>query len=284
MGGEPIGIDSWIAVLAAAAGRLPALGAVEGAAGNMSLFLPDDTPGLAEYLTDRAPQVGDIDVTAAPSLPPGTLLITGTGRRLPELATSPDQVLCAIVFDADGSACLHSAASDVRPTSEVDSHLGVHAGVLAGSPRIHAVVHAQPPTLTWLSHIPAYQDENRMNRQLLRWQPETIVTLPEGIGVLPFITPGTATQGEMTAAAMVRRRLAVWAQHGVVSRSDRGPAAAVDLIDYVETVARYEHLDIAAGRPASGLSLGQLEQIARRFGVPTELLSRLPAELLPSTH
>ena len=110
----------------------------------------------------------------------------------------------------------------------------------------------------------------------------SVKVLSEGIGVLPFIIPGTPEQGETTAQAMRRHRLVVWSQHGVVARSDRGPAAAVDLIDYVETVAGYEALDIAAGRPAVGLTLAQLRQIAERFGVASELLNRLPDELLGS--
>ncbi len=276
------GIDSWIAEMASAAARLAVMGAVEGAAGNLSLFLPRDTPGLERFLTGRMAPAGDVAVASDPALPPGALVITGTGRRLPDLARDPDRVLCAVVFDQDGAARLHRAPGDVRPTSEIDSHLGVHAAALGGQPRIHAVVHAQPPKLTWLSHIPAYQDEARLNRQLLRWQPETLVMLPEGIGVLPFVTPGTPAQGELTTAAMREHRLVVWSQHGVVARSNGGPDAAVDLIDYVETAAGYEALDIAAGRLAPGLSLAQLRQIADRFGVPSDLLDRLPEGLLTS--
>lgn len=274
-----MGIDGWVAEMAVAAARLAALGTVEGAAGNMSLFLPAETPGLERLLSGRMPPV-DEALADGPALPAGALLITGTGRRLPDLDRVPDEVLCAVVFDQAGTPRLHRAPGDVRPTSEIDSHLGVHAAALAGRPRVHAVVHAQPPKLTWLSHIPAYQDEARLNRQLLRWQPETLVMLPEGIGVLPFVTPGTPAQGQMTTTAMQEHRLVVWSQHGVVARSDRGPAAAVDLIDYVETVAGYEALDIAAGRPAVGLSLVQLRQIADRFGVARGLLDRLPDEPL----
>lgn len=276
MDAGPMGVDDWIAAMAIAAGRLAALGAVEGAAGNMSVFLPLGTPGIDSLLHNRMPPAEDASIGVDLVLPDGVLLITGTGRRLPDLVRDPDSVLCAVVFEQEQPPRLHRARAGIRPTSEIDSHLGVHATSIAGTPRPHAVVHAQPPKLTWLSHIPAYQDEARMNRQLLRWQPETIVTLPEGIGVLPFLTPGTPAQGKSTARKMERHRLVVWSQHGVVARSDLGPEAAVDLIEYVETVAGYETLDIAAGRPARGLSLDQLRSIADRFGVSTALLDRLP--------
>ncbi|HAX24103.1 MAG TPA: rhamnulose-1-phosphate aldolase [Chloroflexi bacterium] len=276
----PTGIDTWIAEMASAAVRLAALRAVEGAAGNISLFLPDDTPGLDRFLSERMPRAGKADVGDSAALPPGVLLITGTGRRLPDLARDPDQALCAIAFDQEGAVWLHRAPGDVRPTSEIDSHLGIHAATLAGHARVHAVVHAQPPKLTWLSHIPAYQDQARLNRQLLRWQPETMVMLSDGICVLPFVTPGTPEQGELTARAMRQHRLVIWSQHGVVARSDRGPAGCVDLIDYVETVAEYEVIDLIAGRPATGLTLDQLRQIARRFGLSSDLLDSLPEGVL----
>ena len=45
--------------------------------------------------------------------------------------------------------------------------------------------------ITYLSHVPRYQDERYLNTHLLRWQPETIVNLPEGIGFIPFQIPGS---------------------------------------------------------------------------------------------
>ena len=39
----------------------------------------------------------------------------------------------------------------------------------------------------------------------------------------------------------------VWAKHGVLARSDRSVGHAADLVEYVETAARYEYLDLVAG-------------------------------------
>lgn len=279
---EPLAIDDWISDMTAAVSRLNALGALEAAAGNVSMFLPATTPGLEEFLTRRMPAATGTPATFGPSLPPGVLLITGTGRRLPDLARDPDRVLCAVAYATDGTATLHRAHDAIRPTSEIDSHLGIHALALDGEPRLHAVVHAQPPKITWLSHIPVYQDAPRMNRQLMRWQPETLVMLADGIGVVPFITPGTPEQGDATTAAMRTHRLIVWAQHGVVARSDGGPSAAVDLIDYAEAAATYEVLDITAGRPAHGMTVAQMRLIAGRFGVSATLLDQFPEAVLPA--
>ncbi len=274
-------LESWFRELAEAGVRLSEIGALEGTAGNMSLFLPSDTPDLMEYIRSLYAESRDIDLSSYSGLPPGVMLITGTGRRLRDIATRPGAVLCAIVIGDDGRAVLHRAPGQaVEPTSEIDSHVSINAACLAGVPAVHAIIHAQPPKLTWLSHIPAYRNHDRLNRQLLRWQPETIVTFPEGIGILPFETPGTPRQGVGTAWAMRHQHLIIWAKHGVVARSTKGPMAAADLIDYAEAVAGYEVTDMLAGRPADGLTIAELRAIATRFGVSTSLIDRLPTDRL----
>lgn len=262
-----------------AALRLAHLGALEGAAGNISTFLPADAGtdldlaalGLDERLAWEPPH--------GATLPPGLLLITGTGRRLRDVGHLPAAVLCAV--EAQGNNWwLHRAAQHtVRPTSEIDTHIGLHAALCSESPVVHSVVHAQPPSLTWLSHVAAYRDGPRLNRQLLRWQPETMVMLPEGLQIVPFITPGTPVQGRLTTEAATRSRVVIWAKHGVVAHAAGGPLAAVDLIDYVEAAARYEVCDIQGGRLADGLTLDELRSIALRFGVSADLLDRLPEDV-----
>lgn len=274
-------LDNWFREIAEAGARLSQIGALEGTAGNISLFLPAGSPELTAYVTSVYSQCREIELSGYPGLPPGVIIVTGTGRRLRDVATRPEAVLCAITIAEDGVATLHRAPGhEVEPTSEIDSHLGIHAACLSGVASVHAIIHAQPPKLTWLSHIPAYRHHDQLNRQLIRWQPETIVMLPEGIGILPFETPGTPGQGAGTAWAMRQHRLVIWAKHGVVARSSRGPLAAADLIDYAEAAAGYEVNDLLAGRPADGLTLTELRAIATRFGVSTSLLDRLPEHLL----
>lgn len=84
--------------------------------------------------------------------------------------------------------------SAIRPTdqrAQFSPRCPRRSGASRGT-NFHAVVHAQPPYITYLSHIAAYRDEERLNRHLLHWEPETIVNLPEGIGVVPFLVPGSS--------------------------------------------------------------------------------------------
>ena len=115
-----------------------------------------------------------------------TILVTGSGRRLRDLAVNPVASIGAVVIAADAvTATLWTAPGRLfeRLTSEWNSHLAVHEDTVArGGTNYHAVVHAQPPHITYLSHVPAYQDEAYFNARVMRWEPETIVQLPQGIG------------------------------------------------------------------------------------------------------
>lgn len=274
-------IEGWIQEIGRTGELLHEMGAAQGGAGSISLFLPSETTGLRGFCLARFPRSGTYRLSGDSQLPHGTLLITGTRRRLRDVQADPDSVLCAIQIEPDGSAWLHrSKKHEVEPSSEIDSHANVHAVQLSGAPRVSAVVHAQPPNLTYLTHIREYRETEVLNRQLLRWQPETIAMIPQGIPVIPFETPGTARQGQLTRDAMVRHQIVLWSQHGVIARSTRGPVAAFDLIEYAEAAARYEFMDLQAGRVAEGISLEEISDIARRFNVAAPILEQIPKKTL----
>ncbi|MER6633503.1 class II aldolase/adducin family protein [Streptomyces sp. NPDC000987] len=113
-----------------------------------------------------------------------------------------------------------------------------------------ALVHAQPPHLTYLSHIPACRTTQALNSRILRWEREAIVSLPEGVVVLGFMVPGSAGLQAATAEGLREAQVVLWSKHGVMARSDLSVAHAVDRIEYAETGARYECMDLVAGRDA----------------------------------
>ncbi len=274
-------VQEWLDEIAEAGRSLHEMDAAEGAAGNLSLFLPPDTIGLSGLLLARMSRKRAYPVASGLNLPTGAILVSGSRRRLRDLSDNLDAALCAIEVETDGSTWLHhSDEHEVEPTSEIDSHLAIHAISLGGVARVNAVVHGQPPYLTYLSHVPEYQDDDRLTRQLLRWEPELIVNFPNGFRTLDYVTPGTPELGRMTGAAMVHHQLVVWNQHGIIVRSERSLTAALDLIEYAEAAARYEVMDIQCGRCARGLTIENLRDIAARFKVKSTILDSLPEDVL----
>lgn len=251
--------------------RLSEISAAEGAAGNMSLCLEGRI-----HLNGYFPLTKRITLPQpAPSLAGRTLIVTGSGQRLRDISADPSGTLGALVIALDGvQADLYTAPTRrfERLTSELNSHLAAHDDRvrMTGAP-FHALIHAQPLHLTYLSHLPRYQDERTFNRQLMRWEAELIIFLSEGIGVLPFFLPGSDALMQATVTALRDHQLVQWGKHGVMSRSDSAIKHACDLIDYAETAARYEMLNLMTGEQGEGLSEEQIRAVALRFGVTQHL-------------
>lgn len=198
------------------------------------------------------------------------LLVTGSGRRLRQIKADPLAAVGALRIDDGGTtATLHTAPQRLfeRLTSELNSHLAVHDDhVRRLGGMFHAVVHAQPPHLTCLSHIPEYRDPATMNHRILRWEPELIVALPEGVAVLEFMVPGSDELMAADVEALRTHQIVLWGKHGVMARSDLSVTRAVDRVEY-ETGARYEDTDIVAGGRGKRLTDDELRRVAAAFSV-----------------
>jgi rhamnulose-1-phosphate aldolase len=247
--------------------RLSELGASEGAAGNISVCLRWPIELRAQF-----PLMGDIELPQpVPELAGATFLVSGSGRRLREIMDEPVASIGGILVNEGGrTGKLFTSYQRrfERITSEFNSHLAAHYDqILSSGTNFHALIHAQPPHLTYLSHVPRYQDERYLNTHLLRWQPETIVNLPEGIGFLPFRLPGSPELMEGTLESLRQHRIVIWAKHGVMARSDVSVKRAADRVEYAETAAKYEYLNLCAGEIGTGLTVDELRAICQTFQV-----------------
>jgi rhamnulose-1-phosphate aldolase len=247
--------------------RLAEIEASEGAAGNISVYLgwevePEPYFPIAEPFTLP---------TAAPELAGHVFLITGSGRRLREISRSPEANLGFLRVEAGGkTGQLFTAPNRLfqKPTSEFNSHLAVHRDQIARNDlNFHAIIHAQPLHLVYLSHIVRYQEQHYLNRHVLRWQPESIVNIPEGIGFLPFLLPGSPELMLANIKLMREHQIVLWAKHGVMVRSDTSVKKACDLIEYSETGARYEYLNLTNHGLADGLTPQEIRLICDAVGV-----------------
>jgi len=260
-------LDSLLTQIGEVGRRLSEINASEGAAGNISVCVR----GPLEFRR-RFPDREIVPLSmGVPGLAGATFLVTGSGRRLRELLDDPEGNLACLVIEPGGqTGRLYTSPRRRfgRLTSEFNSHLAIHSDLLMSSgTAFHTVVHAQPPHLTYLSHMTPYQNEGYLNRRLFRWQPETILQMPEGLGVVSFLVPGSEALVAATREAMRRHQLAVWIRHGVIARADESVTHAADLVEYAEAAARYEYLNLAAGEPAHGLSPDDIRAICRSVNV-----------------
>ncbi len=260
-------LDEMLTMMGETGCRLDKIEACEGAAGNISICVRWQIE-----LRLRFPFMSEIELPQpVPNLVGATFIVSGSGCRLREILDEPTANLACIVVNDDGRTGIMYTSHHrrfERVTSEFNSHLAVHNDRISTlQTNFHAVLHGQPIHLTYLSHIPLYQNVQYLNLHLLRWQPETIINLPEGIGFLPFQIPGSAELMTGNVDALRQHRIVIWAKHGVMARSDISIKHAADLVEYAETAAKYEYLNICAGEIGEGLSSDELLAICRKFNI-----------------
>jgi rhamnulose-1-phosphate aldolase len=260
-------LNDLLTMMGEAGKHLANIEASEGAAGNISICIRWPVEPRTRF-----PLIDEIELPLqVPELAGATFLVSGSGRRLREIIDAPTANLACIVVDEGGRTgklytSYHRRFQNM--TSEFNSHLAVHYDqILASGTNFHAVVHAQPLHLTYLSHIPRYQDPQYLNTHLLRWQPETIINLPEGLGLAGFKVPGSPELMAANVELLRKHSVVVWAKHGVMARSDISVKRAADRVEYAETAAKYEYLNLCAGEIGEGLSPEEIRAICSSFNL-----------------
>jgi rhamnulose-1-phosphate aldolase len=265
-------LDDLLSSIGTAGSRIAGMDASEASAGNISICIDGDLD-----VRRRFPLAEPFDLPlTVPALAGHTVLATGSGRRLRDIHRNPEGNIGAVVLDDTGSrATLFTAPGRLfeHLTSEFNSHLAVHADQIGRREvPFHAVAHAQPPRLTYLSHIPRYRDQHLLNSRLIRWEPESIVALPAGVAVLEFMVPGSDELMAANVAALRDHTIVLWSKHGVMARSDASATNCVDRIEYAETGAKYELMNLQHAEQGEGLTVAELRQVRDAFGVDTTLI------------
>jgi rhamnulose-1-phosphate aldolase len=260
-------LDDLLEMMGEAGRHLAEIEASEGAAGNISVCMRWHVESRTRFPVHKEIELPQ----PVPELAGVTFLVSGSGRRLREIIDEPTASIACIVVNEGGKTgklCTSHSRRFERVTSEFNSHLAVHYDQICSSgTNFHAVIHAQPVHLTYLSHVPRYQDEQYLNTHLLRWQPETIINLPEGIGFIPFRIPGSPELMAANVEALRKHRIVIWAKHGVMARSDVSVKRAADRVEYAETAAKYEYLNLSDGEIGEGLSTEEIREICKTFNV-----------------
>ncbi|MGD0485303.1 MAG: class II aldolase/adducin family protein, partial [Gemmatimonadales bacterium] len=146
--------DFWrlLASLGETAGLLWQKGWAEANAGNLSFDVTDILPASPAAGGGAAVPLG----AAYLELAGRRILVTAAGTRMRDLAREPDAG-CGILQCTGDGAGYHVAwrgdpAAPFTPTSELPSHLAIHAALRRRGAPHRAVVHTHPTELLALSH------------------------------------------------------------------------------------------------------------------------------------
>jgi len=234
--------------------------------GNVSLRLTESD--VFPYL-NRMQDGREIQLTEpVPELADQYYLVTGTGKFFRNVQIDPEDSLGLIQIAPEGcSFFVRWGYSDGgSPTSELSSHLkshGIRQKVSNGEDRV--VMHCHATNLIALTYVLKLTSQT-VTRALWEMSTECLVVFPDGVGVLPWVVPGTDLIGEATAETMGRHSLVLWPFHGVFGT---GPTLdyAFGLIDTAEKAAEILVKVLSMGGRRQSITTENLRDLAVRFGV-----------------
>ncbi len=196
-------------------------------------------------------------------------VITGTGKYFRNISLDPEDTLGIIEVNEKGTEyrIVWGYVNGARPTSELPSHLmnqQIKKKVTDGEYRV--VYHAHPSNVIALTFVLPLSDEV-FTRELWGIMTECPIVIPRGIGVVPWLVPGSIELAKATAALMDKYDAAIWAHHGMFA-TGRNFDTTFGLIHTVEKSSGILLKQMSTGRDKlSSITADQFRELASRFGL-----------------
>ena len=194
-------------------------------------------------------------------------IVTGSGKYFKNVNDDPEKNLGVIRIAQDGRAyeVLWGFEDGGIATSELPTHLMNHMQRLTVDPNHRVIMHCHATNLIAMTFTHSLV-EDKLTKTLWEMCTECIVVFPEGVGVIPWIIPGTNKIGEATAEKMKDVRLVVWPHHGIF-----GAGTTMDetfgLIETAEKAAEVYTVVCAQGGKKQTITDQQLQSLAEAFNV-----------------
>lgn len=233
--------------------------------GNISYLLKEEEVG--EYL-DLTQVKKTIEIGFDCSeLAENYFIVTGSGKYFKNVEYDPEDSLGVIRIGEDGKTVelLWGLNNDGVPTSELPSHLMSHISRLKVDPQNRIVMHCHASHLLAMTYSHSLNEKD-FTKKLWKMSTECIVVFPEGIGVIPWIVPGTNAIGEATAKKMQEYRLVIWPHHGIYG-TGKDMDETFGLIETAEKAAQIYTLVQAQGGIKQTITDEQLIDLAKGFNV-----------------
>ncbi len=252
--------------IAEVAGYLWEKGWAERNGGNITVNVTELLDSAARSMPPIAP-VAAIGQTL-PHLRGCYFYCKGTNMRMRDLARRPMENGSVIRILDD---CAHYeiiADNPVRPTSELPTHLAAHDYLLAKGSPYRATLHTHPIELVALTHDRAWLQKDKATRMLWSMIPETKAFCPRGLGIVPYMLPGSNELAEATLRTIDDDYdVVMWEKHGVFA-TDTDIMSAFDQVDVLNKSALIYLRALAMGFTPEGMSDEQMAEMTRAFNLP----------------
>ncbi|MBR6251339.1 MAG: rhamnulose-1-phosphate aldolase [Bacteroidales bacterium] len=230
------------------------------------------TVNVTEYVDDEIrnlpaiSEVKQIGVTL-PALKGTYFYCKGTGKRMRDLARKPMDNGSIIRILDDCASYVIIADNAVNPTSELPSHLTVHAHLIESGSSYKATVHTHPIELVAMSHNRKFLAKDVLTNILWSMIPETKAFCPLGLGVVPYELPGSNKLADATLKELEDYDVVLWEKHGVFAKG-LDVMDAFDQIDVLSKSAKIYINSRAMGYEPEGMSQAQMKEMSVAFNLP----------------
>lgn len=211
-------------------------------------------------------EVKQIGVTL-PALKGCYFYCKGTGKRMRDLARWPMDNGSIIRILDDCASYVIIADNPVMPTSELPSHLTVHADLIEKGSDYNATVHTHPIELVAMSHNKKFLSKDVLTKILWSMIPETKAFCPLGLGVVPYELPGSNKLADATLQELQDYDVVLWEKHGVFAKG----LDAMDAFDQIDVLSKSAKIYIdskSMGYEPEGMSDEQLKEMTVAFNLP----------------
>ncbi|WP_338555980.1 rhamnulose-1-phosphate aldolase [Erwinia sp. E_sp_B04_7] len=235
--------------------------------GNVSLRLLEEE--VKPFAGDFYPVPRTVELTQpAPALANCWFLVTGSGKFFRNVQLDPADSLVLLQVSEDGRAysIYWGLSNGGLPTSELASHFQSHSVRIKASSGVDRVImHCHATHFMSLSYV-VDLDSASFTRLLWEGSTECLVVFPDGVGIVPWMVPGTDGIGEKTAEQMASHSLVMWPFHGIFGA---GPTLdeTFGLIDTAEKSSEVVVKVLSMGGMKQSITTQELIALGERFGV-----------------
>lgn len=235
-------------------------------AGNISVninhLIKNEIEDLSEYPKFELPE-------KYPELANYFFFVTGTGKRMRDLAKSPlkNALIIKISEDANSYYLLSKnkqKENGFMPTSELPTHLSIHQQLNKQERKEKVILHAHALELIALTHSPEVKSKENINHIVWGMHPEAKTFIPKGVGLVPYTIPGSVEIAKKTLQEFKQHDVVLWEKHGVFAIGE-DVFETFDSIDIVSKSAKIWFMCKQAGFEPEGLTDTQLKELKATF-------------------
>lgn len=190
----------------------------------------------------------------------------GTNRRMRDLARWPMENGSIIRICPCCESYEIVADNPVKPTSELASHLAMHALMLRRGGAYRASLHTHPIELVAMTHHRPFLEKDVLTHLLWSMIPETRAFCPKGLGIIPYEMPSSSALADATVAQLDEYDVVMWEKHGVCAV---GPeiGEAFDQVDVLNKAALIYEAGRNMGFIPEGMTDAQMDELKVAFGL-----------------